>query len=599
MRLDPKRVRFISPMLPLLFTSGLRFVGREKTVQLQETALVVEGNLLKIGLLGLELLFRRVLAEWSSVTIPYSRIYRVRYIRFPLMRRLSLFYLILWPLFSALLLLTVGVEEMWELCALAGIPGVAALFALFYVSPRHAIEFRTKSGARTRLVLQVSGKRLREEFLHKLDEYRIQAKNFAPNDSRADRTSRGLVAGIVVALVLLTSGLCYFGWQYLVPHLTRFLPGGVQQPAGNGADSPIRQRPGMRFGPNPITTPVPNTGLGNAEPFRFEPINDQANILVRELTHPKLIKSLVWLPDGRLATACDDGVIRVWELPAGRGTGYSLSAAWQPYLVALAPDPTAPAGVKAAFGSINHLSMFEWILGVDGPPRQLVGSPPFSPSGSYDPTGGKLALVSGDGVEIWDMKEHRRSARPSVKSALIGAPHFSHGGSMLVAPILLENKLLVWSGGEQPPLVVDGYSFATLSPDGKTMAASTVPEPGVVRLVDSRNGKSLRDFKHSHGTAPIAIAPGGQIVAAGYSQEKSLGIGFWDTRDGKLLGRIEGTIDPLPLSAFSPDGSFLATVGLQHVTVWRTPLAVVAAIRRGKTKHDPPEFIPPPRPVSR
>ena len=72
MRLDPKTVRFISPFTPSVFVQKLRFSGRENTVQLQEAVLAIEGNILKVGLLGLDTLFRPVLAEWSSVTIPYS-----------------------------------------------------------------------------------------------------------------------------------------------------------------------------------------------------------------------------------------------------------------------------------------------------------------------------------------------------------------------------------------------------------------------------------------------------------------------------------------------------------------------------------------------
>ena len=96
MRLDPRKVRFVAPMFHVgVFGGAVRFVGRENTVHLQETALVAEGNLLKVGLLGLEILFRRALAEWSAVTVPYSRITAARYVRFPLLRVIALVVLAL------------------------------------------------------------------------------------------------------------------------------------------------------------------------------------------------------------------------------------------------------------------------------------------------------------------------------------------------------------------------------------------------------------------------------------------------------------------------------------------------------------------------
>src|SRR5215204_507603 len=91
MRLDPRKVRFVAPLFHVgMFGGAVRFVGKENTVHLQETALVAEGNLLKVGLLGLELLFRRALAEWSTITVPYSRITAVRYVRFPALRVVAL-----------------------------------------------------------------------------------------------------------------------------------------------------------------------------------------------------------------------------------------------------------------------------------------------------------------------------------------------------------------------------------------------------------------------------------------------------------------------------------------------------------------------------
>ena len=97
MRLDDRHIRFIRPFWPKIGQRLVPLGGRRGSVHLQETALVVEGDLLRFRfLLGIEWLFRQALSEWTSVTVPYARIERVRRSR-------------LWPLRSVSLLLVVAV----------------------------------------------------------------------------------------------------------------------------------------------------------------------------------------------------------------------------------------------------------------------------------------------------------------------------------------------------------------------------------------------------------------------------------------------------------------------------------------------------------
>ena len=53
--------------------------GKRTSIQLQETAMVVEGELVQFHLLSLERYFARAVSEWSMITIPYSRLTRVKY----------------------------------------------------------------------------------------------------------------------------------------------------------------------------------------------------------------------------------------------------------------------------------------------------------------------------------------------------------------------------------------------------------------------------------------------------------------------------------------------------------------------------------------
>jgi hypothetical protein len=310
MKLDAKKVRLISTMTPGVFVRGLRFVGRDSTVQLQETALVVEGNLLKVGLLGIELVYRKVLAEWSSVTIPYSQITRIRYIRFPTLRGLALIYLMIWLVFIGVMF---AIEN--QMGAMTGIglglfPALIAIFLIAFIRGRFKIDFLPKDGRRTQLQLAISGKKLRNEFGKKLKSYRAAAKKFGHGRVKRKRTGpgNGVVAGLA-ALLLLTAGvLVFLGWKYILPSIKNAVP------EISEGDQPVNVPSGpprlpIRVAPS-SNTPVAG---GTILRFNFEPLGDDSNAEPLQLKHPNHVSSLAWLADGLLATACMDGAVRVWD----------------------------------------------------------------------------------------------------------------------------------------------------------------------------------------------------------------------------------------------------------------------------------------------
>lgn len=207
MKLDPKKVRFVSPFAALgIFGDSLRFVRGPKTVQLQETALVVEGNVLKVGLLGLEMLFRAALAEWTSVTIPYARITRVRFKRFPLMRILSLLVFPFWAL-MVWLSSKGGRGPAMEVFLTGLIPAVLAVYVFVRVSPRFVIDFRSRNGRRTRLLFHVTRRKLREEFARRLAENRQAAKRHTPPEARSAPTGLSRRATFAIGVLLLLGAM--------------------------------------------------------------------------------------------------------------------------------------------------------------------------------------------------------------------------------------------------------------------------------------------------------------------------------------------------------------------------------------------------------
>lgn len=181
MKLDPKQVRLLTPFLPGLTRRRLRFVGPRNAVQLQETALVIEGDLLRFHYLGFERLFAGAVSEWTTVTIPYSRITRVRY-----RRKLVLRLAILLPVLGLAGLIATGiltgapsaVEVVTALAALALPVGVLVWLVWKGLGPTYMIQFRAKNGTLTEITLRVKSRALRAEFGDALDRYRDAARRF-------------------------------------------------------------------------------------------------------------------------------------------------------------------------------------------------------------------------------------------------------------------------------------------------------------------------------------------------------------------------------------------------------------------------------------
>jgi hypothetical protein len=167
----------IAPFWPTLIGRTLRFMGRRNTIQLQETALVAEGDLLLFPCLGLERLFGRALSARTTVTVPYSRLLAVRF------RRRWVLRLTILALLAAFLAVTLqppwddptGME--WVADALIVVPvALLALVVWWGIRPSYTIRFRTKDGWRTRLQFAIRSRAVRAEFDAALTGYRKAAR---------------------------------------------------------------------------------------------------------------------------------------------------------------------------------------------------------------------------------------------------------------------------------------------------------------------------------------------------------------------------------------------------------------------------------------
>lgn len=158
MKFGPRDLRFTLPVWAS-FRGVIVFIGRRNTIHLQETALVIEGDLLRFRLPIIDWFVRRVFCEWTMVTVPYSRIVRHRYCRY---RAVKVLWWLLVAGVGALLLVFGGEYRGVGLVVL--VLCVLGLLLHFVFRPRHVLTFRGADGKRRLVCFRITSRPQRQKF---------------------------------------------------------------------------------------------------------------------------------------------------------------------------------------------------------------------------------------------------------------------------------------------------------------------------------------------------------------------------------------------------------------------------------------------------
>lgn len=183
MKIESRNLAFMG-VNPWFGRRSLRFVGNENTIQLLETALVIEGYRKTVGYPLIDILFQWALSEWTTVTVPYSRIVKCRYSRRWLMR--AIFFLCLQLPVLALF----GVSIVWMLLsgyhedlavALTLMTLSAVLFLVFLwlmirgIPARYNLQFRFPGRKLGATNFRIKNRALGQAFEEKLAANRMAA----------------------------------------------------------------------------------------------------------------------------------------------------------------------------------------------------------------------------------------------------------------------------------------------------------------------------------------------------------------------------------------------------------------------------------------
>jgi hypothetical protein len=184
MKFGPKALRFHRPFF-MPFTKRLAFVGRQNTIHLQETALVVEGDLMRLRLPFFDWMVQRALAEWSMVTIPYSRIGRHTYATYIVWRVLC--WLVTIPVVGLIMMpfvMMAGEADPYFL--LVGVVLLVLVGVLIHLlfRPRHILRFLHADGKPRVICFYFRSRKQRLKFTELLKENRKAAGDALPAGER-------------------------------------------------------------------------------------------------------------------------------------------------------------------------------------------------------------------------------------------------------------------------------------------------------------------------------------------------------------------------------------------------------------------------------
>ncbi|NQT39349.1 MAG: hypothetical protein HQ581_17765, partial [Planctomycetes bacterium] len=284
------------------------------------------------------------------------------------------------------------------------------------------------------------------------------------------------------------------------------------------------------------------------------------------------VHDVAFSPDGWLAGAGDDGVVRLWEPKLGNlvraFVGHDepvRDLAWSPggKILASASDDGTVRLWDAESGAILHVlpEQVYW-LGEGFEPLQ------------WSPDGTTLATRAKDRVNLWDTRSGnaRRSLKGSDEQVrwMAWSPN---GERMAIGS--RDEILRIWDPvtGKQIHALLGhkgGIGCVVWSPDGRLLATAAAPWPRhdngkeFVRVWEADSGMLQRTLEtDEEGVSHLAWSPDGKMLAAAREGRHMV---LWDLASGKMC-KSDGLGSSRARVSWSPDGSRLLWRGVQFLHI--------------------------------
>jgi WD40 repeat protein len=299
---------------------------------------------------------------------------------------------------------------------------------------------------------------------------------------------------------------------------------------------------------------------------------------LQPLVHAQGVPDVTYNPDGkRLATACWDGKVRLWD--TGRWICIDESPPYDDhiYCARFSPDGRriAYGGGYAFWANSRNTAVCIWDLS-SRKVQPLVGHTQAVPGVTWHPSSNLLASCALDGqVMLWDTASGQRlkGLAPGAKRGTLYSIEFSPNGRSLAIAGGEVPSFNAWAQVlDAPSLGVrtelpghskgltslafsrDGLYLATAGGDGKARVWAADPLPSYLSLEG-----------HDQIVCTVAFSTNGNYVATGSLDQT---VKIWDANTGVLVQTISVNF-PVVSLAFSPTGDRLVTVGPDHTAcVW-------------------------------
>jgi WD40 repeat protein/serine/threonine protein kinase len=285
--------------------------------------------------------------------------------------------------------------------------------------------------------------------------------------------------------------------------------------------------------------------------------------------HSSEARALAYSPDGQLLASGsgrwlagqDNGELKIWDAHTGKELHTLLQDTSTIFGVAFSPD-----GQLLASGGRDG-KIFLWNPRTGERLQELVGSgsPVFDLA--FHPDGKRLA-ASGFDVRIWDLESGTCLHVLKKHASSIWSTCWSPDGRYLVSTDW-RGEAHLWdaSSGEHLRLLADVIDLraSAFSPDNKWLAAGSWD--GSIWLWDLENFDAPPAVRHTNAGQiyDLAFGPEGRRLAFCARD----GVKIWDLKSFAELHDFAGHNGVAISLAFSPDGSRLATGGMDGtVKIW-------------------------------
>jgi len=272
--------------------------------------------------------------------------------------------------------------------------------------------------------------------------------------------------------------------------------------------------------------------------------------------HEDSVINVTFSKDGsRVATASDDGTVRVWDASNGEEQ-MMFGGETALFSVKFSPDDRliAAAGYDGRV-KIWDMESGDLILTLIGHNNSIYFID-FSPDGKY------LATASIDGTtKVWDVSDggNRDWLTLARHNHVVFSADYSPDGKR-IATSRWDGTAKVWDSTTGVNLLtLENFTAEvariTYSSDGTKLA--TADYAGVMKVWDAATGNLLYEIQtHSPGDIDVAFSPDGKYLASGGSD----GIAkLWDSTTGDEVRSFLGHTDVVMRIAFNPDGDQFAT----------------------------------------